>query len=95
MKWCRRSPWRWVIGRRVSGCRSGRFRAAAAVLESTLSPLGIQPPLTQRRLDFFTKSFIFSTQKCRKVLNFVSQTPFEVGAVKTAQWYRDAAICDQ
>jgi len=65
------------------------FRAAAAVLESTLSPLGIQPPLTQRRLDFFTKSFIFSTQKCRKVLNFVSQTPFEVGAVKTAQWYRD------
>jgi dihydroflavonol-4-reductase len=65
------------------------FRAAAAVMEATLSPLGIQPPLTQRRLDFFTKSFVFSTEKCRKVLDFVSQTPFEVGAAKTAKWYRD------
>jgi nucleoside-diphosphate-sugar epimerase len=64
------------------------FRAAAAVLEATLKPIGIQPPLTQRRLDFFTKSFVFSTEKCRKVLDFVSQTPFEVGAAKTAEWYR-------
>jgi nucleoside-diphosphate-sugar epimerase len=67
------------------------FRAAAAVLEATLRPLGIQPPLTQRRLDFFTKSFTFSTEKCRRVLGFTSQTPFEEGAARTAKWYRDCS----
>jgi nucleoside-diphosphate-sugar epimerase len=66
------------------------FRAAAAVLEATLKPLGIQPPLTQRRLDFFTKSFIFSTRKTREVLGFEPQVTFADGAARTAAWYRKA-----
>ncbi|MGP0057024.1 MAG: NAD-dependent epimerase/dehydratase family protein [Steroidobacteraceae bacterium] len=64
------------------------FRAAAAVLEGALRPLGIQPPLTQRRLDFFTKSFLFSTMKCRQVLGFVPRVSFAEGATATAGWYR-------
>jgi dihydroflavonol-4-reductase len=64
------------------------FRAAAAVFENTLSPLGIQPPLTQRRLDFFTKSFLFSTSKYRTVLGFVPRMSFAEGARATADWYR-------
>jgi dihydroflavonol-4-reductase len=64
------------------------FRAAAAVFENTLSPLGIQPPLTQRRLDFFTKSFLFSTSKYRQVLGFVPRMSFAEGARATADWYR-------
>ncbi len=64
------------------------FRAAAAVLEGTLRPLGIQPPLTQRRLDFFTKSFMFSTVKYRQVLGFVPRVGFAEGAAATAGWYR-------
>ena len=64
------------------------FRAAAAVLESTLRPLGIQPPLTQRRLDFFTKSFLFSTAKYRQDLGFVPRVSFAEGAGATADWYR-------
>lgn len=66
------------------------FRAAAALLENTLRPLGIQPPLTQRRLDFFTKSFLFSTTKYRQLLGFSPAVPFEVGAAKTAAWYRNS-----
>jgi nucleoside-diphosphate-sugar epimerase len=65
------------------------FRVAAAVLESILRPLGIQPPLTQRRLDFFTKSFLFSTHKTRQLLGFEAQIPFAAGAAATAAWYRD------
>ena len=65
------------------------FRAAAAVLETTLRPLGIQPPLTQRRLNFFTKSFVFSTVKCREVLGFTAAVPFQTGAAATARWYAD------
>jgi dihydroflavonol-4-reductase len=64
------------------------FRAAAAVFENTLSPLGIQPPLTQRRLDFFTKSFLFSTSKYRQVLGFVPRVSFAEGTRATADWYR-------
>jgi len=66
------------------------FRAAAAVLEATLRPLGIQPPLTQRRLDFFTKSFQFSTARSRNLLGFEPKVSFEAGAAKTAKWYRQA-----
>ena len=66
------------------------FRAAAAVLETTLRPLGIQPPLTQRRLDFFTKSFLFSTAKSRQSLGFAPQIRFDTGAAKAAEWYRKA-----
>jgi nucleoside-diphosphate-sugar epimerase len=65
------------------------FRAAAAVFEATLRPIGIQPPLTQRRLDFFTKSFVFSTAKYRRVLGFAPQISFPAGAATTAQWYRE------
>jgi dihydroflavonol-4-reductase len=65
------------------------FRAAAFVLEGTLRPLGIQPPLTQRRLDFFTKSFLFSTAKYRALLDFSPRIPFDVGSSRTAEWYRE------
>lgn len=64
------------------------FRAAASVLEATLRPVGIQPPLTQRRLDFFTKSFLFSTEKARRLLDFVPRVSFSSGAELTAAWYR-------
>jgi nucleoside-diphosphate-sugar epimerase len=65
------------------------FRAAAAFLESTLRPFEIQPPLTQRRLDFFTKSFEFSTRKSQRILGFVPQTQFAPGCMATVEWYRE------
>jgi dihydroflavonol-4-reductase len=65
------------------------FLAAAVVFERTLTPLGIQPPLHRRRLDFFRKSFVFSTLKSQALLNFVPAIDFETGAAETARWYRD------
>jgi dihydroflavonol-4-reductase len=64
------------------------FLAAATVMERTLRPLGIQPPLHRRRLDFFLKSFVFSTAKARSMLGFAPLIPFSTGAVETADWYR-------
>ncbi len=64
------------------------FVAAAAVFEATLKPLGINPPLHQRRLDFFRKSFVFSTHKAETLLGFVPQVSFADGARDTAFWYR-------
>lgn len=65
------------------------FLAAATLMERTLPPLGIQPPLHRRRLDFFRKSFVFSTAKARTLLGFTPSIPFKIGAVETANWYRD------
>lgn len=65
------------------------FLAAATVFEKTLSPLGIQPPLHRRRLDFFRKSFVFSAAKAQKLLDFTPAVSFAAGAIETAQWYRD------
>ncbi len=64
------------------------FVIAATVLESTLTPLGIKPPLHRRRLDFFRKSFKFSTDKAQRLLEFRPQVPFSAGARLTAEWYR-------
>jgi dihydroflavonol-4-reductase len=65
------------------------FNAAAIVLESTLKPLGLQSPLHRRRLDFFRKSFVFSTVKAKSVLGFAPSTGFAGGASETAEWYRE------
>jgi nucleoside-diphosphate-sugar epimerase len=64
------------------------FLMAAVLFERTLTPLGIQPPLHRRRLDFFRKSFVFSSTKARTVLNFTPIMPFAKGAAETAGWYR-------
>jgi nucleoside-diphosphate-sugar epimerase len=65
------------------------FLAAALVFEHTLSPLGIQPPLHRRRLDFFRKSFVFSTAKAQRLLEFSPRIAFQDGAVETVKWYRE------
>ncbi|MBL8270364.1 NAD-dependent epimerase/dehydratase family protein, partial [Steroidobacter sp.] len=46
------------------------FVAAAGVMETTLPPLHIAPPLHSRRLDFFRKSFVFSTARAQSLLGF-------------------------
>ncbi|MEO7773732.1 MAG: NAD(P)-dependent oxidoreductase [Steroidobacteraceae bacterium] len=62
---------------------------AALAMEITFKPLGLKPPLHRRRLDYFRKSFVFSTRKARELLGFDAQTTFDVGAARTADWYRD------
>lgn len=63
------------------------FTVAAMALEGTLRPLGIQPPLHRRRMDFFLKSFHFDGSKARRVLGFEPAVGFREGAARTARWY--------
>jgi nucleoside-diphosphate-sugar epimerase len=67
------------------------FMALATVLEKTLRPLNMQPPLHRRRLDFFKKSFAFSQDKTRNVLGFNPRVSFREGVSATADWYREMA----
>ncbi len=68
------------------------FLTAAVLLEMTLCPLGIQPPLHRRRLDFFRKSFFFSLEKPATVLGFSLKTDFRNGVAQTAAWYTENGL---
>jgi dihydroflavonol-4-reductase len=80
-----------ALGRRAPRWRAPMwpFMAAALVFEGTLKPLGIQPPLHRRRLDFFRKSFVFSSTKAQRLLAFTPTMTFAEGALETAKWYRE------
>lgn len=64
------------------------FMMLATAMELTLRPLGIQPPLHRRRMDFFRKSFLFSPRKSEELLDFHPQVDFHKGVSRTAEWYR-------
>ncbi|HUI61520.1 MAG TPA: NAD-dependent epimerase/dehydratase family protein, partial [Steroidobacteraceae bacterium] len=68
------------------------FTAAASVFEATFPRLGLKPPLHRRRLDFFRKSFRFSTTRARNLLGFAPEVSFAEGARRTAAWYRAAGL---
>ncbi len=70
------------------------FALTAAMLETALRPLGIQPPLHRRRLDFFTKSFTLRTAKAERLLDWRPTIGFAEGARRTAAWYREHGLID-
>jgi 2-polyprenyl-3-methyl-5-hydroxy-6-metoxy-1,4-benzoquinol methylase len=59
----------------------------AATMESTLRPMGIQPPLHRRRMDFFKKSFDLSWQKAANLIGYKPSVNFSDGILETANWY--------
>jgi nucleoside-diphosphate-sugar epimerase len=79
------------LGTRVRGFRAplAPFLALAVVVGKTCGPLGIQPPIHPRRMDFFRKSLVFSQEEASRVLGFVPQRTFEYGVRETATWYRE------
>jgi nucleoside-diphosphate-sugar epimerase len=62
---------------------------AGGLVEGLCVPLGIDPPLHRRRVDFWTKSRAFSIDKARRVLGYDPKVPLEEGIARTATWYRE------
>ncbi len=67
----------------------GPFILLAAIMETLLRPMGIQPPLHRRRLDFFRKNFSFSIEESARNLGFVPRYSFRQGIEETARWYSE------
>lgn len=65
------------------------FLLLATIMENILRPLGIQPPLHRRRMDFFRKSFEFSKNKSANILEFEPKVSFDQGVAENAKWYKD------
>lgn len=60
-------------------------------LETLLRPLGIQPPLHRRRMDFFRKSFVFEGNGA-SALGFKPRVALDAGMRETARWYREQGL---
>ncbi|MFQ5582956.1 MAG: NAD-dependent epimerase/dehydratase family protein [Calditrichia bacterium] len=78
------------LGAKIPGLRAplSLLWGVATIMEKTLRPLGIQPPLHRRRMDFFRKSFYYSLVKAKDILNYSPQVSFKEGVAKTAKWYK-------
>jgi nucleoside-diphosphate-sugar epimerase len=66
------------------------FWMAGAACEAICSPLGIEPPLYRRRVDFFTKSRAFDISRARRELGYDPRVTLRDGIRRTLAWYRDA-----
>ncbi len=62
---------------------------AAAACEAVCRPLGIEPPLYRRRVDFFTKSRAFDIGRARRELEFQPRVGLREGIGRTLEWYRE------
>lgn len=66
--------------------------ATAVVLEGLLRPVGIQPPLHPRRMNFFVKSFRFEGSAAAEALGYRARMDFPEGAARTAAWYASEGL---
>jgi nucleoside-diphosphate-sugar epimerase len=61
---------------------------AGALCEAVCVPLGIEPPLYRRRVDFFTKSRAFDISRARAELGYAPKVGLHEGIARTLAWYR-------
>jgi nucleoside-diphosphate-sugar epimerase len=62
--------------------------AAAILCDRLCRPLGIEPPLYPRRVEFFHKDRAFTIDKARRMLGYQPQVDLAEGLAMTAAWYR-------
>jgi nucleoside-diphosphate-sugar epimerase len=63
------------------------FQLIGSACEKICIPLGINPPIYRRRVDFFTKSRSFDISKAKRMLKFKPKVAMVEGISKTAKWY--------
>ena len=64
------------------------FWIAGAACEAVCAPLGLEPPLYRRRVDFFTKSRAFDISRARRDVGYAPHVGLHDGITRTIKWYR-------
>jgi len=67
----------------------GPLMLAAKLCETICKPLGIDPPLHTRRVEFFVKSRAFDNAKARKLLGYEPKIGTREGVKRTIKWYQE------
>ena len=57
-------------------------------LARLVRPLGIEPPIYRRRVEFYTKSRAFDITRARQELGFAPRVGLREGIRRTLDWYR-------
>jgi nucleoside-diphosphate-sugar epimerase len=60
---------------------------AARLCEAVCRPLGIEPPLYPRRVEFFSKDRAADISRAKRLLGYSPQVSLEEGVRRTAEWY--------
>ena len=60
---------------------------AGLLCEILCKPLGIDPPIYRRRVDFFIKDRAFDISKAKRMLGYQPQVPLAKGLGITGEWY--------
>jgi nucleoside-diphosphate-sugar epimerase len=66
--------------------------AAGFLCELVCKPLGINPPLYRRRVDFFKKNRSFDISKAKRELGFAPKIDVRTGIGLLAGWYRKEGL---
>jgi nucleoside-diphosphate-sugar epimerase len=64
------------------------FWIAGAACEAVCAPLGLEPPIYRRRVDFFTKSRAFDIGRAQRDIGYAPQVRLRDGIGRTIEWYR-------
>jgi nucleoside-diphosphate-sugar epimerase len=65
------------------------FWLAGAACEAICVPLGVEPPIYRRRVDFFTKSRAFDIGRARSEIGYAPQVGLRQGIRNTLAWYKE------
>jgi nucleoside-diphosphate-sugar epimerase len=65
------------------------FWMAGAACEAVCAPLGLEPPIYRRRVDFFTKSRAFRIDRARREIGFAPRVGLTDGIRRTLAWYKE------
>jgi len=65
---------------------------AGLLCEALMVPLGLEPPLHRRRVDFYTKSRAFSTARARSEIGYNPHVDLRTGIRLTIEWYRGEGL---
>ena len=65
---------------------------AGTICEKICIPLGIEPPIYRRRVDFFTKSRSFDITNAKTLLGYSPAYSLHRGLGLTAEWYKSQGL---
>lgn len=68
------------------------LQIAGSCVEFICRPLGIEPPLHRRRVDFFVKNRIFDISRARNELGFEAAQDFSDEAERVYRWYKQQGL---
>lgn len=65
---------------------------AGWLCEAMCRPLGVDPPIHRRRIEFFINNRAYRIDKAREVLGYAPKVGVEDGLRRTADWYRSSGL---